>query len=324
MDKLAAMATFAHVVQAGSFTRAAALLEPPKARVSQRVSDLERHLGVRLLQRTTRTLKLTEDGQAYFEKCQQILLDVEALEGALKGGTAAPGGRLRVDALVSIARWVIAPRLHEFQRRYPGIVLRLGSSDRISHLLEDGIDCAIRGGELADSSLVARHLCDVRLGLYAEPAYLASVGAGLRHPRDLAALQRLSWFSGRHRDAFAWQLFSGGDTFDVAPTEGAQFDDPDVAMEACMAGGGICPGAPFAVEPAVRAGRLVPVLPAWAFAPRAIHIVYPSSRHLSARVRCFADWLQDITGPASAVRMTPLALDQSRAPPFSSSFTIAA
>ena len=111
MDKLTAMATFVKVVDAGSFTRAADALGLPKARVSQRVSDLEKHLGVRLLNRTTRALSLTHDGSAYFDKCQVLLQQIDELEATLRGGTATPIGRLRVDSLITIARWVIAPRL---------------------------------------------------------------------------------------------------------------------------------------------------------------------------------------------------------------------
>lgn len=205
MDKLTAMATFVKVVGAGSFTRAADALNLPKARVSQRISDLEKYLGVRLLNRTTRALSLTDDGSAYFDKCQILLQQIDELEATLNGGAATPIGRLRVDSLVSIARWVIAPRLHDFQMRYPRIQLRLSSSDRISHLLEDGIDCTIRGGALKDSSMIARHLCDIHMGLYASPEYLASVGR-VDTPDALSQLKRISWFSGRERNPFVWEL----------------------------------------------------------------------------------------------------------------------
>jgi DNA-binding transcriptional LysR family regulator len=314
MDKLAAMTTFATVVEVGSFTGAAEVLGLPKARVSQRVSDLERALGVRLLQRTTRALSLTEDGQAYVSKCQAILQEIDELEGALKGGAVAPRGRLRVEALVSVARWVLAPQLHEFQARYPGIQLRLGGTDRVSHLLAEGIDCAIRGGALADSGQIARHACDVRLGLYAAPAYLQAAGAP-QQPQDLARHRRLSWLPGP-RDPFAWPLEAGGEAFELTGavelpgTCGVQFDDPDAAIAACMAGGGICPGAPFAVAHWVRAGALVPVLAHWSFAARPIHIVYPSNKHLSARVRCFVDWALELMQNSPSVRMTPWELAQ--------------
>lgn len=309
MDKLSAMTTFVAVVEAGSFTRAAEVLALPKARVSQRVSDLERHLDVRLLNRTTRTLNLTEDGRVYFAKCQAVLQEIDELEGALKGGELEPRGRLRVEALVSIARWVIAPRLHEFHDRYPLISVRLGSSDRIRHLLEDGIDCAIRGGHLEDSSQIARHVCDVRVGLYAAPAYLDTVGP-VNHPEALARHRRLSWFPGQ-RHPFAWRLESGSEVFEVTAQDGLQFDDPDVAIASSIAGGGICPGAPFAVESWVRAGALVPVLPHWSFESRPINIIYPGSRHLSARVRCFVNWAMELMKTSPSVGMSPRELAES-------------
>lgn len=307
MDKLTAMTTFVKVVDAGSFTRAADALNLPKARVSQRISDLEKHLGVRLLNRTTRALSLTDDGAAYFDKCQVLLQQIDELEATLKGGTAAPIGRLRVDSLVSIARWVIAPRLQDFHARYPNIQLRLSSSDRISHLLEDGIDCTIRGGVLKDSSMIARHLCDIQMGLYASPEYLAHVG-GVDTPEALQSLKRISWFSGRERHPFAWELVSGGKRFVLPSGDGMLFDEPDVAISACMAGSGICPGAPFAVAGFVRSGRLVPVLADWHFAPRPVHIVYPSARHLSIRVRCFVNWILEVFAEQGEIQLTPKAL----------------
>ena len=307
MDKLTAMTTFVKVVDAGSFTRAADALNLPKARVSQRISDLEKHLGVRLLNRTTRALSLTDDGAAYFDKCQVLLQQIDEMEATLNGGIATPIGRLRVDSLVSIARWVIAPRLHDFQARYPGIQLRLSSSDRISHLLEDGIDCTIRGGVLKDSSMIARHLCDIQMGLYASPEYLASVG-DVDTPQALAQLKRISWFSGRERNPFVWELESGARRFVLQAGDGMQFDEPDVAISACMAGSGICPGAPFAVAGFVRSGKLVPVLPDWHFSARPVHIVYPGSRHLSARVRCFVDWILEVFAEHDEIRLTPSAL----------------
>lgn len=309
MDKLAAMMTLVTVVNAGSFTRAAKVLGLPKARISQRISDLERHLTVRLLNRTTRTLSLTEDGRAYYAKCQLILQNIDELEDALKGANAQVKGRLRVEALVSVARWILGPRLHEFQARYPMISIRLGGSDRISHLLEEGIDCAIRGGRLQDSTQIARHVCDVHLGLYAAPKYLVRTGLP-EYPLQLHAHQRLSWFPGP-RNAFAWDLYQADQALEVSGGEGLLFDDPDVAMASCMAGSGICPGAPFAVQQWVLSGQLVPVLPKWSFAARSIHMLYPRNKNLSARVRCFIDWALPLLQEHSALALTPLQLSQS-------------
>lgn len=306
MDKLSAMATFARVADLGSFTRAAAALDQPKARISQRVADLERTLGVRLLERTTRTLRLTDDGQAYLERCRFILQEIEELEDAVRGHAVQPRGRVRVEVLSAVARWVIAPRLHEFQAHYPLLTVRLGASDRISHLLDDGIDCAIRGGVLEDSSLIARQAAEVRLGLYAAPGYLHAAG----RPTDVHALtahRRISWFVGRS-DALAWALERGTDRCELPAGDGLLFDDHDVAIGACMAGAGICPGAPFAVAAWVRVGALEPVLPDWHFAPRPIHLLYPGQRHLSMRVRCFVDWAMELLQGSPELRMSPRAL----------------
>lgn len=307
MDKLAAMETFLRVVETGSFTRAAEAMNLPKARVSQRVNDLEHLLGVRLLQRTTRTLRVTDDGRAYYAKCQCLLQELDELEGTLKGGARSPTGILRVDALVSVARWVLAPRLHEFSERHPGLTLRLASSDRISRLAEEGIDCAIRGGTLRDSTLVARRLCDVQLGLYASPTYAHTLGK-VAHPQDLATAKRLTWFNGRPQEAFGWPLLHGKERFELNPMQGMQFDDPDVAMTACITGGGICPGAPFAVQHWVYSGELVSILPDWHFPGRPISLVYPSSRHLSGRVRVFADWVSEVFATDPTISLTPAAL----------------
>lgn len=303
MDKLAAMTTFVAVVETGSFTKAADLLALPKPRVSQRVSDLEHHLGVRLLQRTTRVLSLTEDGRAYFAKCQVILQDIHELEDALSGENTVPCGKLRVDSLASIARWILAPALHEFQARYPDIALRLDSSDRISQLLEEGIDCAIRGGHLENSSQIARHVCDITPGLYAAPAYLASAGA-VGHPAELTQHRCLSWFTNQ-RNPGAWQLQCATESCEINLESAMQFDNSEVATIACIAGSGICPGAPFAVAHWVQSGALVPVLPHWHFSSRPIHILYPSNKHLSARVRCFVEWAFALMQATPSLRMSP-------------------
>lgn len=303
------MATFVAVVDTGSFTRAAESLSLPKARVSQRISDLESELGIRLLQRSTRALSLTKDGETYLERCRQILLDISEVEDALKGSNSAPKGSIHVDVLTSIARWVIAPRMHAFQALFPNLTIRLGSSDRMSNLLEEGIDCAIRGGSLEDSTMVARHVAEVTIGLYAAPAYLNGAKP-LQAPEDLMNHRRMTWFSPRGGGRLAWELRNGEREVVLQEAESLQFEDPDVATSACIAGAGICPAAPFAVEAFVRSGLLVPVLPNWHFKPRPIHIVYPTRKHLSAKVRCFVDWSYELMVRSEALHLTPIALAQ--------------
>ncbi|WP_447874261.1 LysR family transcriptional regulator [Serratia fonticola] len=310
MDKLAAMATFVKVVETGSFTRAAIAMGLPKARISQRISDLERVLSVRLLHRTTRALSLTEDGSAYFERCQHILAEIDELEGGLSGGVTTPSGKIRIEALASIARWILAPQLHDFQARFPEIVVRLASSDRISNLFEEGIDCAIRGGNLEDSTLVARHVCDVQMGLYASPHFLRSTRA-IRQPEDLQHHRWVGGFGIQRGKQLTWHLQSASQSIAVVGNSSLLIEDPDVAMSACLAGAGICSGAPFAVESYVKSGLLQPVLPEWHFTPRPIHIIYPTGKHLSVRVRSFVDWSFALMKTHPLLAMTPLALANS-------------
>lgn len=303
IDKLAAMTAFITVVESMSFTDAAEKLGVARARVSQRVSDLEQYLGVRLLQRTTRSLQLTEEGKLYFAQCQEILQEIDSLEETLKGSANAPSGHLRIEALASVARWIIAPQLHHFKKLYPNITIHLGSGDRISHLLNENIDCAIRGGHLPDSSLIARHICDVSLGLYAAPEYLEEFETP-QHPSELEQHQLLSWFSNQ-REFFAWKLKTNGDTYDILNGQGLEFDDPEIAIATCQAAGGICPAAPFAVEESLRAGKLVTVLPDWSFQPRPMQLIYPSKRQLSVRVRCFIDWALQQMKEHKSMHMNP-------------------
>jgi DNA-binding transcriptional LysR family regulator len=310
MDKLTAIQTFVQIVDAGSFTRAADRLQAPKARVSQRLKDLEAALGVRLLERTTRALRLTDEGRSYHARCLQVLADLEETEQALRGRHGAPRGRLRVDALAAIARHVLAPAIGEFRQRYPGLDVHLRGSDRIGHLLEDGIDCAIRGGELPDAGHVGRTVVSVHLGLYASPACLARHGEPA-DPGALADVPRIGWLAQRGSGIEPWRLTreDGGAVFEVAGEPALAFDDGDTATAAAVGGAGIVVAAPFAVRALVREGALVPVLPQWEAGRRPVSILYPSSRQLSARVRCFVDWATERlrADPAMALRPRELA-----------------
>jgi LysR family transcriptional regulator for bpeEF and oprC len=307
MDKLTAMHTFVQVVDSGGFGRAADLMQVPRARVTQRIQALENNLGVRLLQRTTRTTQVTPDGRAYYEQCVQLLANIDNMEDALRGGGSAPSGPIRVDVLASIARQIIAPALPDFTKRYPGIVLRLGCTDRVVNLLEEGVDCAIRGGELADSTLVARKMCEVNMGLYATPGYLQSYGIP-SHPSDLAAHACIGEFSARSGQTNKWTLTRREEQLTFSPSTKLEFNDGDAALNACLAGGGIVSAAPFTVIAHVRNRNLQPVLPQWSAGLRPVHIVYPTSRHLSARVRCFVDWATHLISNDQVLRLEPAGL----------------
>jgi LysR family transcriptional regulator for bpeEF and oprC len=290
MNKLAAMRAFAAVMEQGSFSGAARVLGVPKTRVSQRVRDLEASLGVRLLHRTTRVVSPTEEGRAYHEGCGQILAELDALEATLSRTAERPSGRLHVACMSALARALLLPHLAEFQRAYPEVALRLSVSDRLVPLVEDGFDCAIRGGALDDSRMVSRHLRDALFGIYAAPSVLEA-GAPPREPADLAGRPRLLTTSGRSIDPTAWTLVGPGGRATITGPARFETDDDDAVLVACLGGAGfaICPD--FAAAPHVAAGRLVHVLPDWSVASRPIYLVYPTRLHLAARLRCFMDWV---------------------------------
>lgn len=296
MDKLAAMHTFVRVVESGGFTRAAESMDLPKARVSQRIASLEAELGLRLLHRTTRSVRPTADGQAYYERCRALLAELDELEHALRGDRRAPVGLLRVEVLASFARAVLAPALPGFQARYPGISLRIGSSDRLVHLVEEGIDCAIRGGRLEDSSLIARHLCDVHFGLYASPDWLARRGAPAV-PDALTAADCIG--------TMPLTLTRDMESVTLEGLSRLEFDDGDAALAACLAGAGVGAHARFTVARHLAHGELVPVLPEWGAGVRPLQVVYPSNRHLSARLRVFVDWTVELAASTPSLGWRP-------------------
>jgi LysR family transcriptional regulator for bpeEF and oprC len=330
MDKLQAMQTFVRVAQASSFTAAAETLGVPKASVSQRISALESHLGVRLLQRSTRRVSLTDDGRAYHEHCLRLLADLESVEESLRGNPAAPAARglLRIDTLPSVARWVLAPALPDFVARFPHLELRIGSTDRVVDLLEEGVDCAIRGGTLPDSSLVARRLCTVHMGLYASPSYLSGHPA-LDHPNQLVQHHWVGTFAqGLSAPVALSALGPSGHPAPVIddaqppsspqhqgmntqvalrfPAPRVSFNEGETAVAASVAGLGLVIAPPFSVEHEVRNGRLRPVLPAWSAGQSPLSVVYPSHRHLSPRLRCFVDWLSALIQAHPSLSLTPL------------------
>lgn len=310
MDRLQAMQTFIAVAEAGGFTAAAERLGLPKASVSQRVSALESHLGTRLLQRSTRRVALTDDGRAYYVQCLRLLADIEAVEDALRGqapGFASPSGLLRVDTLPSVAKGVIAPALPDFTARFPRMSLQIGSTDRVVDLLEDGVDCAIRGGPLPDSSLVARRLCTVHMGLYASPAYLDAHPA----PRTPAEALKHRWvgrFQAPEGRVLRWEKTGtvAVETIEMPrPAASIAFNEGEAAVAASVAGLGLVIAPPFAVEDSVRRGQLTPILPGWQLGRSALSVVYPSQRHLSPRLRGFVDWIDGVVQQHPSLALTP-------------------
>ncbi len=293
MDKLAAIETFLAVAETGSFTRAADRLGVPKARVSQRIGDLEQAWGVRLFQRTTRRVTLTDEGLACRDRCSSWLGGLHEMETELRGDRPFASGLVRIDLLASVARQVVAPALPALLRQHPGLRIELSASNRLSSLVEEGVDIALRGGRLEDSSLVARPLGEVRAGVFAAPAWLARYGQPV-HPAAVMPGQRLGLQGGRRRRCLPWMFTRDDQTFVLDDMPALTFDDDAVALEACLAGAGLlcCPY--FVVTAALGRGELVPVLPGWECGHWPVQLVYPSRQFLPVRVRVVLEWLTGV------------------------------
>jgi LysR family transcriptional regulator for bpeEF and oprC len=293
MNKLQAMEVFVQVVDAGSFTRAADTLKMPKATVSTLVQSLEAALSTKLLHRTTRQVTVTTDGAAYYERCVRILSDVRDAEESLSHTRLSPSGRLRVDAPTGLSSEILVPALPVFFERYPDIMLELGSTDRPVDLVEEGVDCAVRGGELWDTSLIARRVGVINFVTAASPIYLRRFGAP-QHPRDLAQHRCVNYFSAKTGKTYDWDFRRGDEKIEVAMPGVIALNDSNAYVQAGLAGLGIIQMSDYLMMQHVHSGRMVQVLPDWVSEPTPVHIVYPQNRHLSAKVRVFVEWVSEL------------------------------
>jgi LysR family transcriptional regulator for bpeEF and oprC len=291
MDKLQAMQVFVRVVDGGGFTRAAEFLHMPKATVTTLIKSLETHLGVRLLNRTTRRVSVTADGAAYYERCLRILAEVEETESALSSAKASPSGLLRVDVPATFGRRFLVPALPDFFEQYPDIRLKLGCSDRPVDLIEEGVDCVVRGGDQPDSSLVARRVATLDFVTCATPEYLQRYGEP-EHPEDLRRHRCLSYFSAKTGQTFRWDYTRGEERIELALDGPIALNDGEAYFEAGLTGLGIIQTTPYFLA---RAGtRLQRILPDWRSDPLPVWIMYPQNRHLSTKVRVFVDWIAEL------------------------------
>jgi len=291
IDRFKAMEVFVRVVELASFSRAATALHLPRGRVTTIVQDLESHLGVRLLHRTTRRLSLTDDGMAYHQRARTMLQEMHELEAMLGHAVVTPAGRLRVDVPASLGRHVIAPALPDFFARYPQVMMELGSSDRPVDLIAEGVDCVIRGGLVHDESLAARRLGELEVATCAAPAYLQRHGM----PATLADLDRhrfVNFFSAKTGRVFPFDFRRGDEAHEITRPHWVAANDADTCIAAAVAGMGLMQSPLNGVVRAhLASGRLVPVLPDWNAGTLPMLALYPRNRHLSARVRVFIDWV---------------------------------
>ncbi len=277
---------FARVVQAGSFTAAAAALGMPKSTVSRKVSDLEERLHSRLLQRTTRKLSLTDVGRTYYDYCARIVGEVEDAERAVSALQEAPRGLLRVTAPINVA--FLGPIVSDYLKRYPEVRLDLFCTGRTVDLVEERFDLGIRGGALADSTLIARRLGSAKWLLVATPGYLQRRGRP-RSPDDLRKHDCLLFGAGP--DSGGLRLENGDRSVQVALSPRLTVTDIDVVYAVATAGLGIAVLPAFRCVEDLRGRRLTRVLADWNVPSTSLHVVYPSTRHISPKVKSFIDHL---------------------------------
>ncbi len=289
MDRLKAMHTFVRIVEANSFTQAAASLDLPRASLTATIQQLEAYLGTRLLQRTTRSLALTSDGAEYLRHCQAILAAVEQAEAPFRAASQAPRGKLRIELPGTLGRNWIVPRLGDFQRAYPDIELVLGLGDRLVDLAREGIDCAIRVGELQDSAMVARRIGSMRFLTCATPAYLAAHGTPATLD-ELAGHHAVLHYSGRTGRPFPWEFLVDGAVRRVEMRGAVAINDADAYLSCGLQGLGLIQPGAYLVRGHLARGELVALLPHFPPTALPISLVYPQGRPLTPKLHAFAAW----------------------------------
>ena len=288
MDRFEAMRVFAAVVDAGSFVAASDALPMSKAAVSRHVAELESHLGVRLLNRTTRRLSLTPEGEVFHARCKEVLASVNEAEAEITSRSGEATGLLRINAPFTFGLLHLAPLWMAFMASHPKLTLDVTLSDRVVDLVEEGFDMAVRIARLPDSSLVSRQIASTRLVLCASPAYLRQHGTP-RHPSELA-----------HHQVAAYSLFSLGDYWSFTGPQGPvtvkvsprlRCNNGDTCRLAALRHQGIVLQPTFLVGPDLQAGTLVELMPEFRSIELGVYVVYPSRKFVSPKVRLLIDFL---------------------------------
>ncbi|RFB80908.1 LysR family transcriptional regulator [Methylovirgula sp. 4M-Z18] len=295
MSLLENIQAFVRTIELGSLSAAGRQLRQSPAVMSHRLQQLEAHLGVRLVNRTTRRLQLTEQGLVFFENARVVLETLERAESVVSDVGATPRGNLKVTAPLVFGRCMLAPLVPSFLEKYPHVSIRLRLSDHLLDLLSEGVDMAVRLAIMPDSSLIARKIADCPRVLCASPEYLAARGTP-ETPEDLFGHNCLLLrFPGSQQ--FRWTIQSGDGPLTLSVQGRADADDGDVLTQWALAGQGIALKSAFEIADALRDGRLVPVLPQFPPLPATLSVVYPHKRLMPARVKLFADFLVQEISP---------------------------
>jgi LysR family transcriptional regulator, regulator for bpeEF and oprC len=304
MDKLKSLIIFLRfstgeatpTAQHQSFSEAARQLSMSPSAVSRAVARLEEDLGIRLLQRTTRSLTLTEDGTKYFERCQQILDELEAAELEIKQSQSMPTGTLRLNLSIAIGKMYIAPRLPEFALQYPDLKLNVSFSDRISDMVEEGIDATVRVGVSTDSSLRMQAVAKTYAITCAAPSYLQQAGIPSQ-PAEIADHRCVNFVLPQTRREIEWKFEQQGKAISLPIDSYLQFDYAEALLMAACQGAGIIQAPKYIVAGAIARGELQPILTEFrSKESKPIAIVYPQKKYLSAKVRLFIEFTTALMG----------------------------
>ncbi len=295
MDRLAAMKVFVRVVETGSFSAIARENSTTQSSVSKQVAALEAHLGTKLLSRSTRALSLTEEGEIFFPEARRLVSDFEAAEERLRGGRARLTGWLRVAASVGYGRRILMPRIQSFLERHPAVRIDLRLSDDFADLIEQGIDVAVRIGELPDSGLVARKIGVSERVLVAHPSYFDGPNGGrprLEHPRDLTAHNCIVYTEVATQNVWEF-LGPSGETERVRVAGNLQSNSSEAIRAAAQSGLGVCHAPSWLLADELASGAVIRLLPQWRGRPSPIHAIYPSQRQHVAKIEAFVSHIAE-------------------------------
>ncbi|WP_028219612.1 LysR family transcriptional regulator [Paraburkholderia oxyphila] len=293
MDRIAAMNAFVRVVEAGTFTKAADTLDLPNSTVTRLIQQLEDDLKVRLLHRTTRVITVTPEGATYYERVVRLLADLADIESSTKESRARPSGKIRVVTPAAIGALVVVPALADFYRLYPDVDIELDIGNRHIDLVAEGIDCAIRAGEVDAQYLAARQIGEFGFTTCASPDYLRLHGTP-DSPDDLRAQPTVGMGSARDGRSLPFQFSKGGQEHELALNHKLVVNDTNAYLAAGLASLGIIQAPIYCVREAIVSGQLVPVLEDWDQSLIPVHVLYAPNRYLSAKVRAFIDWVIEL------------------------------
>lgn len=283
---------FIQVVEQGSFTKAADVLQIHRPTVSKAIQQIENDLGVKLIHRTTRKLSITAEGDEFYHHARHVVAEVNDMMASFSP-TLPPRGRLRLDVPLALAHAILIPNLRDFRALYPGIEIVLVSSDKKTDLITEGVDCLVRMGALQDSSFVSRRLGDIRMVTCAAPSYLREHG----RPQTLADLDQhraVNFFSDHSREVMEWKFIEDGSVISLRPAGSMLVDNSDILLSCGLAGLGIIQATFDALAPHLSSGALEEVLTQYPSVSKPVSVMYPDRRYLSPKVRVFIDWFSDV------------------------------